>query len=147
MTPAGDAAADTLTLHATTVAHAGRAVLIRGASGSGKSALALQLIALGARLVADDRTILRRRGTGLIADCPETIQGRIEARGVGILAAATACPTPVTLVVDMDSEEDERLPDLRNTEILGVTLPVQRKVNLPHFPPALLSYLEHGRIA
>ncbi|WP_306113171.1 MULTISPECIES: HPr kinase/phosphorylase [unclassified Roseovarius] len=134
-------------MHATTVAYAGRAALIRGASGSGKSGLALQMIALGGRLIADDRTTLQRRGDILIARCPETIRGRIEARGVGILAAAPAEATRLALVVDMDTEETDRLPDPDMIDILGVPLPLQKKVNLPHFPAALLSYLKHGRLA
>lgn len=146
MAPGGDRHPDTCTLHATTIAHAGRAALIRGASGSGKSGLALQMIALGARLIADDRTILHHRGDTLIASCPETIRGRIEARGIGILAAPTAGPTRLVLVVDMDTEETDRLPHPQQTEILGTALPLQKKVNLPHFPAALLSYLENGRI-
>ena len=133
-------------LHATTVAHANRAVLIHGAAGSGKSTLALQMIALGARLVADDRTIVTRKGTALIASCPETTRGRIEARGMGILAAPISASCQVTLVVDMDTEETERIPPLRQTEIHGIALPLQRKVDLPHFPAAILSYLEHGRL-
>ena len=39
------------TIHATTVAIDGRGVMIRGGSGQGKSALALQMIAMGAELV------------------------------------------------------------------------------------------------
>lgn len=147
MAPGGDTPSDTCTLHATTVAHAGRAVLIRGASGSGKSGLALQMIALGGRLVADDRTTLQRRGEVVIARCPETIRGRIEARGIGILAATPAEATRLALVVDMDIEETNRLPDPDTIDILGVPLPLQKKVSLPHFPAALLSYLEHGRLA
>lgn len=133
-------------IHATTVAHAGKAVVIRGASGSGKSALALQLIALGARLVADDRTLLSRRNEQVIASCPSPIAGRIEARGIGILAVPTSGPCPVALVVDMDTEEAERLPPHRHTTIEGITLPLQRNVKMPHFPAAILSYLEHGRL-
>ena len=53
-------------LHASAVAIEGRAVLITGPSGSGKSGLALDIIALGARLVADDGVILRREGERLI---------------------------------------------------------------------------------
>ena len=54
-------------LHATTVALAGQGVLILGPSGSGKSGLALQLMAMGAELVADDRTIVTARGSTLHA--------------------------------------------------------------------------------
>ncbi len=147
MVPGGDTPSDTCTLHATTVAHGGRAVLIRGASGSGKSGLALQMIALGGRLVADDRTVLHRRTNAVVASSPDTIRGQIEARGVGILAAPSVGPTRLALVVDMDAEETNRLPDPQEIELLGLPLPLQKKVNLPHFPAAILSYLEHGRIA
>ena len=140
-------APDPSPLHATTVAHAGRAALIRGPAGSGKSALALRMIALGAQLVADDRTQLRRRGDQVIADAPDTLRGRIEARGVGILATAPAGPTPVVLIIDMAQEETERLPPHRETDLLGLALPLQRKVNSPYFPAAIMAYLEHGRIA
>ena len=72
-------------MHATCVAVGPHAALIRGASGRGKSGLALQLLAMGAVLVSDDRTRLWRAGDALMADAPDTIRGRIEARGVGIL--------------------------------------------------------------
>ena len=49
------------TLHASTVALDGRAVLISGPSGSGKSDLALRLLDRGFTLVSDDQTIVRRR--------------------------------------------------------------------------------------
>jgi len=66
-------------LHATAVAVGGRGLLILGRSGAGKSSLALQLIALGARLVADDRTRVTLGPAGLVASPPEAIRGRIEA--------------------------------------------------------------------
>ena len=74
-------------LHASCVAISGRGVLIIGPSGSGKSALALQLMAFGASLVADDQTELTVQGGTLIARCPPTMSGLIEARGLGILRA------------------------------------------------------------
>lgn len=147
MTTGSDTPPSDTTIHATTVAHAGGAVLIRGAAGSGKSTLALQMIALGARLIADDRTILHRRGAYVIARCPDTIRGQIEARGVGIMAAPVADPTAVMLIVDLDARETDRLPPWRSDTLLGVELPLLRNVELPHFPAALLSYLEHGRLA
>ena len=76
-------------IHASCVALGRSAVLLVGPSGSGKSALALELMALGAELVADDRTVLSLHDTGLIASCPASIRGRIDARGVGLLAADT----------------------------------------------------------
>ncbi len=64
--------------HASCVAYGGRGVLILGASGRGKSALALRLMALGAVLVADDRTDLCREGDSVMARAPDAIKGMIE---------------------------------------------------------------------
>ena len=134
-------------LHASTVARSGRAVLLRGASGSGKSGLALQLIGLGAALVADDRTCLRREGECVMADAPDPIRGRIEARGVGLLNAPTAAAVPLALVVDLDRAETERLPPFRETQLAGLALPLLYRAETPAFPAAILIYLEHGRHA
>lgn len=138
---------DGLVVHASCVAIDGRAVLIRGVSGSGKSGLALQLMALGGGLVADDRTRLWRRGAVLMADAPATLRGRIEAREVGILTAPAAGPAEVVLVVDMDTAETERLPPMRHMPIGGVRLPLVRKSHMAHFPAAILTYLKGGRDA
>ncbi len=138
---------DGAVLHASCVAVCGRAVLIRGASGSGKSGLALELMALGAGLVADDRTRLWRREAALMADAPAALRGRIEAREVGILGAPAAGPAEVALVVDMDTSESDRLPPIREVRILDVRLPLVRKSHLAHFPAAILTYLKGGRDA
>lgn len=134
-------------LHATTVCLGGAGLLIRGASGSGKSGLALKLMALGAVLVADDRTRIRRGAGCIMADAPAAIRGRIEARGVGILNAPVAGPVPVVLVVDMDVAETERLPPRRWVELLQIPLPLVRKIDTDYFPSALCLYLRHGRYA
>jgi len=131
--------------HASTVALGSRAVMIRGASGSGKSALALELMALGCGLVADDRTILIRRGDDLVADCPSTIAGLIEARGVGLLAAVPAGPSRVSVCIDLDQIETERLPPHRSISYLGVSLPLIHKVERAYFAAAILQYLKAGR--
>lgn len=143
--PAAGHDADETLLHASCVALDGRAVLITGASGSGKSALALGLLARGAGLVADDKTLLRRAGDDLIATCPKPIRGLIEARGLGLLNAAYAGPAPVRLAVDLDRVETERLPPLRNVTHLGVTLPLVHKVESSHFVDSVLIYLRSGR--
>ncbi len=136
---------DAITLHASCVALDGRALLIRGEAGSGKSSLALQMIALGAQLIADDRTCLWRADTRVMAAGPEAILGRIEARGVGILDAPVASPCAVALIADMDHGETDRLPPFHTDHICGIALPVARKVDAAHFPAALKLYLMQGR--
>ena len=78
---------------------------------------------------------------------PDTIRGGIEARGVGLLRAPVASSGVLACVVDMDAEETERLPPMRETDILGVTLPLLRHSVMTCFPAAVLLYLTHGRFA
>jgi len=136
-----------LIVHATTIVIDGRAALITGAAGSGKSALALELIALGAELVADDRTILEDVNRVLVARAPNPIQGMIEARGVGLLNVDTAPCGKIVLVIDMDKEEQSRLPDPRYVTYLGHEIALQYKVNAPYFSSAVYQLLTHGRRA
>ena len=112
------------TLHASTVAVDGRAVMITGPSGSGKSDLALRLLDRGFILVSDDQTIVRRTGSRLIAAAPPTIRGKLEIRGVGIVDMAHVEDVPVALVVELTSDI-RRLPDdSRERPILGVGVPL-----------------------
>lgn len=135
-------------LHATTVALKDRALLIVGPSGSGKSGLALQLMALGAALVADDRTLVRKADTSLWAQAPESLPLLIEARGIGLLRVPALAPaTQLALAVDMGSTETERLPPVRQYSVMGEALPLVFHSAAPHFPSALLHYLLHGRSA
>lgn len=144
--PPGAGAADRHeTIHGSCVACAGGGVLIVGPSGSGKSGLALELMARGARLVADDGVLLTRQGNALVAQAPAAIAGRIEARFVGVLAADAAGPVPLKLVVEMGQVETERLPPRRSRNIMGVALPLLHNVDSGHFPAAILQYLKAGR--
>ncbi|MEM8774944.1 MAG: HPr kinase/phosphatase C-terminal domain-containing protein [Pseudomonadota bacterium] len=132
-------------VHASCVAVRSQAILITGASGTGKSALALQLIGLGAELVSDDYTELRRADGEIVARSPKQIHGLIEARGVGILRAEPSKPARISLVVDLDQEETERLPPSRTIHFMDVKLPLVRKIDAAYFPASLLLYLKHGR--
>lgn len=112
------------TRHATTVSVGGHAVLIEGASGTGKSDLALRLIDRGAALISDDYTIVRRLDQAVLATAPATIAGKIEVRGLGIIEMPLAQEAPVALVVALD-EPPVRWPEpgLART-ILGVDIPL-----------------------
>jgi HPr kinase/phosphorylase len=134
-------------LHATCVCVDGRGLLILGPSGSGKSALGLRLLALGARLIADDRCEVCAVEGRLIARSPAPISGLIEARGVGILRAPVETEAEVSLVADLGQTEDQRLPPMRRITILGCDLDLVLHVRYAHFPDALMLYLRHGRQA
>jgi serine kinase of HPr protein (carbohydrate metabolism regulator) len=112
------------TIHASSVAVEGRAILISGPSGSGKSDLALRLLDRGFTLVSDDQTIVRRDGDRLIASAPATIAGKLEIRGIGIVELDHVEDSPVGLIVELTSDI-ERLPDdSRERPILGVSIPL-----------------------
>jgi len=84
-------------------------VLIEGPSGAGKSDLTLRLIDRGAKLVSDDYTLLTRIDGGLIATAPATIAGKIEVRGLGIIALPHVDKVRVALVVSL-TDSPERMP-------------------------------------
>lgn len=109
-------------LHASAVAIGGRGVLILGASGRGKSDLALRLIDRGATLIADDQVELANRGGRLQACALATIHGKLEVRGIGIVdCEATAAP--IALVIDLDGDP-ARMPEADATGIEGIELPI-----------------------
>ena len=123
-------------VNATAIALAGRAALIRGPSGSGKSDLALRCLAQGAspllpgaaRLVADDWVRVVRAVDTLRAEAPEAILGKLEVRGMGIVTVEYAGPAEVALVVEISPAADiERLPDETvRAKLLNHPLPLLR---------------------
>jgi len=135
-----------LLLHASCVAVASAGVLIRGRSGSGKSSLALELMALGALLVSDDRTEIKLRDAWPVASAPKNLQGLIEARGIGILSAANIASARIVLVVDLDRAETDRLPPDRTTELLGHSVALLHKVESMKFSAGILQYLKGGKV-
>ena len=111
-------------LHATTVALGGRAVILAGRSGSGKSDLALRLLDRGFVLVSDDQTMVRKSGDRLIASAPPTIRGKLEVRGIGIVEVDQADDMPICLYIEL-ANEIERLPDDdRERTLLGLAVPL-----------------------
>lgn len=134
-------------LHANSVAFHGKAILITGGSGSGKSALSLGLMAIGCELIADDQSILTRHNNQLIVSCPAPISGQIEARGIGILKAKPHPPAPLSLVVDLARQETDRLPPARTITYIGIKVPLILQVQHCHFAAAILQYMSEGRSA
>jgi HPr kinase/phosphorylase len=135
-------------LHASCVSVQGSGLLILGASGTGKSALALRMIGLGAQLVSDDLTHVAVASGRLIASCPSPAQqGLIEARGLGILRAPSVDRADLVLAIDLDQREHDRLPPYRSLTTLGVSLALVLHPQNDHFPDALMLYLRHGRQA
>lgn len=116
-------------VHATAVAFGpDRGVLIEGPSGSGKSGLALALVAAGAELVADDRAVLFAAGGVLFARAPRAIRGLIEARGLGLLRLPSRALARIGLIVALDPSDPvpaarARLPEAEAAARLGCTVP------------------------
>lgn len=110
-------------VHASCVAIGGRGVLIAGRSGAGKSDLALRLIDRGAILVSDDYCEVDDAGGRLVARAPATIAGRIEVRGIGIVALDHLSQAKVALFVDLDVPP-ERMPEPITRILAGIAVPV-----------------------
>ena len=134
-------------LHASCVALEGRGLLILGPSGSGKSSLALQMIGLGAALVADDQVDVTCAGDALVAAAPPALAGLIEARGVGLLRAGTVASVPLHLAVDLGQPASPRLPDQHGIVLLERRIALVKGPLSAHLPVALLLYLRGGRHA
>ncbi len=123
-------------VHGTCVALGRRAALLRGPSGAGKSDLALRFIALSCdaasapRLVADDQVFVETRGDGApLVGAPETIAGKIEVRGIGIVNVPCIDEARLVLVCDLVERPDmpRMAPEpLERTVIAGVSVPLMQ---------------------
>lgn len=114
----------TLLHRATAVAINGRAVLIEGPPGSGKSSLALALIDRGAVLIGDDGVALTPREDRLIASPPPNITGLLEVRNLGLLTFPVSNEVPVSLVLRLDPGAPRFIERAERTEIAGATVPL-----------------------
>lgn len=88
-------------------------ILLIGESGTGKSELVLRLLAQGAQLVADDRTVLRTEEGVLIGSAPRALAGLLEVRGLGIVRLPYAEAARIVLTVQLGANA-ARLPERGN---------------------------------
>ena len=145
-------AASAFTVHGVLLQVCGAGVLLTGASGVGKSELALELLTRGHRLVADDAPTLEARNGRLWGRCPELLEGLLEVRGLGVLSVrallgeeAVVAEVPVDLVVHLEPEDGAPMASLPRlhpvqdeVELLGLTLP---RLHLPVAPGRNLAVL------
>jgi serine kinase of HPr protein (carbohydrate metabolism regulator) len=126
--------------HATTIALSGRAAMIRGASGAGKSDLALRCLSVPAgfaaggkaKLVADDQSIATRDGDDVIVSAPAALTGMIEVRGLGIFRVPAITSARLDLIVDLVARDEiERMPE--SVETVSVAGRPVRRIALDPF--------------
>lgn len=111
---------------ATCVAIAGRALLIEGAPGTGKSSLGLALIDRGAQLIGDDSVVLDPRGSTLWASPHPNTRGLLEVRNLGLVPIPAAEAHRVALVLALDPQAPRYVEVAESTARAGVTLPLLR---------------------
>jgi len=137
---------DQIWLNASAVDIDGRGIAILGASGTGKSALALALVALGAALIADDGLWLTVTQDPPRLVRPDQSPDLIEARGVGLIRVGSISGrAPLNLVVDLDRTEPHRLPPRRLVAVGKMQCPLILGVGQPTLAPALMLMARHGR--
>lgn len=131
-------------LHATGVAAFGRGVLIVGQSGSGKSGLALRLLALGAELVADDRVVVQTMGDTLWMTRPPQLPAMLEARGFALIPTPVTPQAPLSFVVNMSKISKNRMPVADDVSILNQTRRMYAGQDVPNLAEAVFLLLKYG---
>jgi HPr kinase/phosphorylase len=138
-------ALDTGLQHGSCVDFDGRGVLILGASGSGKSSLALACISIGATLVGDDCVELSIDHGAIIARRPPNIAGLIEVAKVGVLNCEFIECTKLALAIDVSQAEVERFPPHRHIALQDCDIPLIYGANIPYLHSVALQYVTAGR--
>ncbi|MGB1234320.1 MAG: HPr kinase/phosphorylase [Planktomarina sp.] len=138
--------ADAFLLHATAVAWQGRAALLLGPSGSGKSDIALQMMAYGCDLIGDDRVLVTVQESSLVATTPAPVSGKIEARGLGILHAPFVQSATLQFAVDLSRDDDARFPAITKHDVLQIPLHVYVKCRTTGLAAALFHLLRYGSV-
>ena len=113
-------------IHASCVRWQNKGILLLGNSSQGKSTGALALIEKGAVLVADDYVELSKKNNDIIATCPQTISGKIEVRGIGIISMDFSTQTNVDFVIDCvkDFASVPRMPDKKTKKFFDKEIPL-----------------------
>jgi len=111
---------------ATCVAIGGRAVMIEGAPGTGKSSLALALIDRGAVLIGDDAVMIEASGNALLASPHPRVAGLIEVRNLGLFTLPVTGGVPVALVLVLDAAAPRHIEAADHVERAGVSVPMIR---------------------
>jgi HPr kinase/phosphorylase len=114
----------------------GKGVLLRGASGCGKSECALALLDRGHYLIADDAPEFYVNGNQVVGRCSCSLQNLLEVRGLGIVDVCqifgpeiVILENTLDLILDLKTEDpppsfDRPLtPKLDNEIILGTPVP------------------------
>ncbi len=131
--------APTTQIHGVLMSIYGQGVLIKGASGIGKSEVALELLNKGHFLVADDAVLIKKLDDEiLIGSAPELLKNRLEIRGVGIIdvqklyGVTRVIPTKkIVLVIELKTLDgnEERIGTITKSEdILSCNVP---KIQIP----------------
>lgn len=107
----------------TCVAVGGRAILVEGAPGMGKSSLALALIDRGALLVGDDSVMLEEHQGVLYAMPHPNTRGLLEVRGVGLVRMAVEARVPVALLLHLDESAPRHVETTPTVDMGGVAIP------------------------
>lgn len=108
-----------------------RGILVRGASGAGKSSFADAVIfsarekGVFAALVGDDRISLEGRSGRIILRPHPAVEGFIERCGLGIMPINSISAARLSGVVDLTINQLERLPnpDQQSAHLLGLAFP------------------------
>jgi HPr Serine kinase C-terminal domain len=109
---------------ASCVAIKGRALLIEGPPGSGKSSLVLALIDRGAVLVGDDGVRLEARDGRLCASPPPNIEGLLEVRNLGLLEFPVERGVPVALLLRLDPAAPRFIEAAEQVDLGGIAIPL-----------------------
>jgi len=135
-------------IHSSSVELDGKAVLIKGRSGSGKSSLALKLILRGANLIADDQTEVFLEKNRVFLRAPMSLPNGIEIRGVGIVNAPRCERAELKLVIDLSHCERERLPSpsVRSINILGYSFPFYFFQGIKNPADAIYALIKFGML-